>query len=66
MNEHERWMESLLSDGWIYSLGSKDAQRKTHPLLVDWAQLDEAEKEKDRDAIRAIPAMLARAGLPSS
>ena len=20
MNEHERWMESLLSDGWIYSL----------------------------------------------
>lgn len=60
--EHDRWKEDLVADGWMYSSGPKDPGRKTHPLLVPWDRLTEAEKEKDRDAIRAIPRMLARAG----
>lgn len=60
--EHDRWMNDLLRDGWTYSSGAKDPQRKTHALLVGWDELDEPEREKDRDAIRAIPRMLARIG----
>jgi voltage-gated potassium channel Kch len=62
MKEHDRWMAALRSDGWGYSLGPKDPAQKTHPLLVPWSELPEGEKEKDRDAMRAIPRMLARVG----
>jgi hypothetical protein len=61
-NEHERWMRDLFDDGWTFSSAPKDSNLKTHPLLVPWEQLDEPEREKDRDAIRAIPRMLARVG----
>jgi len=60
--EHERWMEALGRDGWRPTTGSKDAQRKVHPLLVPWDELGEEEREKDRDAFRALPHMLARVG----
>ena len=60
--EHDRWMNDLIRDGWTYSAGVKDPTRKTHPLLVTWEELDEPEREKDRDSIRAIPRMLARVG----
>jgi len=36
--------------------------RKTHPDLVDWEELAEAEKEKDRNMVRNIPVFLAQAG----
>jgi RyR domain len=61
-NEHVRWMEALRSDGWTFSAAPKNSDRKTHPLLVPWSELDESEREKDRDAIRGIPRMLAWAG----
>ena len=61
-DEHDRWMSDLRRDGWEFATGPKDPVRKTHPLLVRWEELDEAEREKDRDAIRAIPRMLARVG----
>jgi voltage-gated potassium channel Kch len=60
--EHDRWMNDLVTDGWTYTSGAKDPERRTHPLLVPWEDLDEPEREKDRDSIRAIPRMLARAG----
>ena len=51
-----------MRDGWKPTNGAKDPDRKLHPTLVPWDELPEAEKEKDRDAIRGLPAMLARAG----
>jgi hypothetical protein len=45
-----------------YSSNPKNPHLRTHPLLVAWEQLDEPEREKDRDAIRVIPRMLARVG----
>jgi hypothetical protein len=60
--EHERWMHDLEVDGWLATDGQKDAERKLHPLLVDWDQLPPQEQEKDRDTIRGLPAMLARVG----
>lgn len=62
IREHDRWEQDLRADGWTYGPAPKDPLAKTHPLLVPWDDLSEEEREKDRDAIRAIPAMLARVG----
>jgi hypothetical protein len=60
--EHERWSSALLADGWTPTTGAKDPEAKKHPLLVAWDELDEAEREKDRDAIRAVPMIFSRIG----
>jgi len=60
--EHERWSADLIAAGWRPTSGEKDAERKLHPLLVPWEELSEEEREKDRDAIRELPAMLELTG----
>jgi voltage-gated potassium channel Kch len=60
--EHDRWVHDLIEDGWRFTDGQKDPERKLHPLLMPWEELDEEEREKDRDAFRALPRLLARAG----
>jgi len=60
--EHDRWAGDLRSRGWHSTSGAKDPERKLHPLLVDWNDLDNAEQEKDRESIRALPDFLARVG----
>ncbi|MDX6588636.1 MAG: hypothetical protein QOI31_3109 [Solirubrobacterales bacterium] len=59
--EHDRWAGDLARDGWVPG-PVKDPERKEHPLLVGWDELSEAEREKDRDAVRNIPAVLRDAG----
>jgi hypothetical protein len=59
--EHERWMQAKLDAGWIY--GPKtDFKKKTNHCLVPWQKLPEEEKIKDRELVRGIPDILARAG----
>lgn len=60
--EHERWMAERRRAGWTYSV-ERDNERKLHPSLVSWARLPHAEREKDRDAVRALPEILADVGL---
>ena len=59
--EHDRWMRKLIADSWKPG-PVKDISRKVHPLLVPWDQLSEEDREKDRNAVRAIPSLLARSG----
>jgi len=60
--EHERWVEERLANGW--TVGPKDIYSKTHPLLhASYEELPEVEREKDRDAVRGIPELLAEVGL---
>jgi hypothetical protein len=59
--EHRRWLDEKLKGGWQYG-PVKDPVKKTHPCLVSWGELPEEEKEKDRQAVRAIPRLLAEAG----
>jgi RyR domain/TrkA-N domain len=59
--EHERWMRDKLSQGWRYGL-PRDDERKIHPDLRPWADLSVADKDKDRNAIRTLPATLHEAG----
>jgi hypothetical protein len=59
--EHERWMRSKLEDGWKHAAVT-DKEKKLHKCIVPWKDLPEDEKEKDRDMVRGIPAILAQAG----
>ena len=59
--EHQRWMTHKIENGW--SFGPKtDPDRKVHASLVEWEELSEEERQKDRDMIRSIPQVLAEAG----
>jgi hypothetical protein len=59
--EHERWMAALLKEGWTLA-AKTDETKKQHECLLPWKELPEGEKEKDRDLVRGIPVILARAG----
>jgi len=59
--EHDRWMKDRRDHGWTYA-PARDNRRKYHPLLVPWEQLSEKEKQKDRDTVRNLPRLIARAG----
>lgn len=60
--EHDAWVAQLKRDGWRFAEGSKDPLARTHPDLVAWSELPEAEKEKNRIPVRELPRFLARAG----
>jgi hypothetical protein len=59
--EHERWMQAKLEGGWRYAAETRK-QDRLHSALLAWEDLSEAEREKDRNLIRAIPRILAKAG----
>lgn len=52
--EHDRWMAERRSQGWSYA-EQRDNARKLHDKLVPWDELQEADREKDRTAVRTIP-----------
>ncbi|MFQ5866124.1 MAG: ATP-binding protein [bacterium] len=58
--EHARWNSERFLDEW--SLGPRNHDKKTSPYLVEWKDLPKKIKEYDRDAVRAIPKLLARVG----
>jgi class 3 adenylate cyclase len=60
IGEHERWSQSRVRAGWVP--GPRNDKARHHPNLAPWDQLDEAAKDKDREAVRSIPLLLERAG----
>jgi hypothetical protein len=60
--EHARWKDERLLDGWRWS-EKRDIIKKTSPYLVDWSELSEDVKERDRQAVRKIPELMAKVGL---
>ena len=60
--EHDRFVAERFIQGW--SLGEKDPEgkKKTSPYLVDWEYIPDDIQEYDRDAVYAIPQLLAKAG----
>jgi hypothetical protein len=60
--EHGRWNVERLRDGWRYGK-TRDDSRKIHDCLVSWRELPDDIKRYDRDAVRAFPEILAKAGL---
>ena len=59
--EHRRWMEDKIRSGWHYG-AVRDHNKKTYSSLTPWEDLPEDEREKDRQAVLAIPELLAAVG----
>jgi hypothetical protein len=59
--EHERWINEKLNAGWQFA-EKTDKAKKLHQALVPWEKLPKNEKDKDREMVRGIPMILARAG----
>ena len=59
--EHERWVAERRAAGWMAG-PERDTERKITPYLVPYAELPEEVKEWDRQAVRAIPEVLAATG----
>ncbi|WP_414639273.1 RyR domain-containing protein [Archangium sp.] len=53
---HENWMRQRLDSGWRFG-PSKDAEAKTHPCLVDYAELPESQRKKDTVVVQAFRAV---------
>jgi hypothetical protein len=60
--EHDRWMDVKRAQGW--ELGPRrDNAKKITNLLVPFEDLPKQEADKDREFVRAVPALLASVGL---
>jgi RyR domain/ATPase family associated with various cellular activities (AAA) len=59
--EHERWWAQKRAAGYVFA-SVRDDTEKTHPCMVPWDQLSEAERDKDREQVRKIPERMAAAG----
>lgn len=59
--EHERWLADRVAAGWRYA-DDRDDDRRLHPALVGWETLRADMRERNHDAIRDLPAILADAG----
>jgi serine phosphatase RsbU (regulator of sigma subunit) len=55
--EHLRWSWDKRLNGWRYG-NVKDSSAMTHPDIKPYNKLGRAEKEKDRELVRMIPAIL--------
>jgi serine phosphatase RsbU (regulator of sigma subunit) len=55
--EHLRWSWDKRLHGWTWGK-SKDRKGKRHPGLIPYNLLPDHEKEKDRELVRLIPALL--------
>lgn len=59
--EHQRWLAEQQAAGWRYAPDRDDAQR-LHPAIRSWETLREDMRERNHDAVRELPVILADAG----
>lgn len=62
IQEHEGWMQEKIQRGW-HKGPVINAEKKQHDCLVSWQLLPDDQKEKDRNTIRTLPAILAKVRL---
>lgn len=58
--EHDRWWKERRDAGWRYG-SEKSVERRTSPYLVPWEELPDDMKDYDRETIRIMPNVLAKA-----
>jgi hypothetical protein len=57
--EHQRWIDERVGKGWVY-VKNRDDMQKIHDCIVPWGDLTDEQRQKDRNAIRALPAILSK------
>jgi len=57
--EHDRFVGERFLQGW--SSGPRNLEKKTSPYLVVWKEITEEIKEYDKQTVRGIPELLAKA-----
>ena len=50
---HDTWMDNKAKDGWVYG-DVKDADAKTHPLMIPFEQMNDIDKMKDQIFIDVV------------
>lgn len=60
-NVHEVWSAGRMSEGWTYGEERNDVE-KTHPCLVPYEELSEAEKEYDRNTSQETLKLILKLG----
>ena len=60
--EHGRWNAERLAAGWKWG-PVRDIANKINPALVAWRDLPDDIRKYDRDAVKGLPEVLAKAGL---
>ncbi len=61
--EHQRWRREREARGYALGPTQQNGPDRRHPAIVDWSALSETDRERDRDVIRSLPAILAHVGL---
>lgn len=57
-NVHDVWAQGRIAEGWTYG-EQRDDKQKTHPCLVPYEALPEAEREYDRQtAVQTLKLIL--------
>lgn len=57
-NVHEVWAQGRMAEGWTWG-EQRDDQLKTHPCLVPYEELPDAEREYDRQtAVQTLKLIL--------
>jgi voltage-gated potassium channel Kch len=59
--EQQRWAREAAAVGWRYG-PDRDPEARLTPYLLDWDELPDERREKDRSAVRDLPSILADAG----
>ena len=54
--QHDQWVKQKADAGWRYG-ETKDADRKTHPMMVEFAELPDFEQRKDAIVIALAKAL---------
>ncbi len=58
-NAHDHWAARRISEGWVWG-PQRDDSKKTHPDLIAYDRLNEAEKAYDRTTVlETLKAMIA-------
>ena len=60
-NTHDVWAISRIKDGWTYG-DHRDDEKKLHPCLVPYEELDDSEKQYDRDTSLETLKMIIKLG----
>jgi len=60
--EHRRWLADRIDRGWRYG-AIRDDPRMLHPLLVPYDDLSEENKQKDRNNVHTLLAILGKQGM---